>query len=696
MMRFRRLGRSYHLQIRTVADLRRLPELDDAHWVATNAPCSAFSLDATFLALLDSDDNGRITCDEVRRAVEWTFRALRDTAAVGQGKSAVSLNALDADDEVGAQLLQAGRKLLARLGRPEATEASLADIRRVKAELERTPVSEGGVVLPEAAGDEDIRIFLADVVSAVAPGSHPTGRPGVGQTQLDDFLAAAEAHLNWLAAGEHEGIRPLGEATAVAWSAFAPLRDKLEQFFALCRAARIAPAVAERAWPGALGELDASVTTAVEAYLARAPLDRPNADGALRLASPGNPHYAAAIERFRRSTVAPLLGESVRELREAEWLHLAAALEPYGRWREARPTGSIGTVPLEKLRVYLEPRYRQAAEELVARSHGTALALENVRLLEKLALFQAYLLEFANNFASFPHLYDPRSRAAFEMGTLVVDGRRLTFAVRVNNRTEHAEVAVEGNMFVLYAEVCPPGGATPYEVALPLTAGGKGQLRVGKRGVFRDVSGRQYDARVVGIVENPVSVGEAMTAPFRRLGRMLSGRIESIGAAAEARFDTQAQTTVQAVPTGEEQPAEGPAAPQQHARRQQMTTGGLLVGGSVVLAALGSALTYIVTTLARVQPWQLATALGVTAAAVIVPITLVALFKLRRRDLGVVLEGGGWGINARMRLTRRQALAFTRRPRYPARVRARLWLIRLLVLAILSGAAWLAWRLGPW
>ena len=47
------------------------------------------------------------------------------------------------------------------------------------------------------------------------------------------------------------------------------------------------------------------------------------------------------------------------------------------------------------------------------------------------------------------------------------------------------------------------------------------------------------------------------------------------------------------------------------------------------------------------------------------PTAIVAILKLRRRDLSAILEGSGWAINARMRLTFKQAHVFTCRPLLP-------------------------------
>src|SRR5204862_6395046 len=68
--------------------------------------------------------------------------------------------------------------------------------------------------------------------------------------------------------------------------------------------------------------------------------------------------------------------------------------------------------------------------------------------------------------------------------------------------------------------------APAFEVVAPVTAGERGRLRVGKRGIFIDVAGKEYDAQVAEIVENPISVKEAMFAPFRRVSQFISKKVE--------------------------------------------------------------------------------------------------------------------------------------------------------------------------
>jgi hypothetical protein len=95
-----------------------------------------------------------------------------------------------------------------------------------------------------------------------------------------------------------------------------------------------------------------------------------------------------------------------------------------------------------------------------------------------------------------------------------------------------------------------------------------------------------------------------------------------------------------------------------------MMAGGLIAGGGVAFAAIGTALTYIGKTLIE-HPLAIAGGIGGAVLIVLVPTLIQGFLKLRRRDLSAVLEGSGWAINARMRMTLAQSKQFTHRPSYP-------------------------------
>ena len=662
-MTFQRFGRSHHLCIRSAEDLSLACKLDEAHWVAIGAPISTMAGDETFLRLVDSDHNGRIMCAEVREAIEWLLGKLPDRAGIDERSMSLRLDAVSTDDGEGQRIAQSARKMLARLDLSDRGEITLSQVRQIKAKVEAMPVSEAGVVLPEAAGDRKLRRFLQDVLDTVGGADHPSGSPGVGAEQLAKFLTMAAEAVGWHAQAQlpdgqdRSDIMPLGEGTPAAYAALSAVRAKLDQYFAQCEAVALDERLAARmGWSDQeLAELDFRDPAAIEQVLSEAPLAPGRADRTLRLDGPLNPYYAPAMERFAAEVLTPVLG-GAQSLSAAQWQGVKACFAAHEAWVAAGPDPRLRALGVEKLWDYLDDPYAAGVRELIDESARTAFDLDNIRLTERLILYQAHMLALANNFVSFPDLYDPAKRAMFEMGSLVMDGRRFNLAVRVDDRKQHANIARTSDMCLLYVEVRPRDGAKPYEVAVPVTAGGVGNLCLQKRGIFHDRGGRECDAVVVSIIENPISLAEAFAAPFRRLAKLVTGKIESLTAKAEKTLDQQAAVVMDQ--------AAGPPARPKAAKSSALQSGGLIMGFGVAGAAVGSALAYIAKTVSE-NPAAIVVGLGIAVLLVILPTSIVAWLKLRGRDLSAILEGSGWAINARMRLTRRQGRYFTLRPKYP-------------------------------
>ena len=687
-MTFRRHGRAYHLRVANARDLEAVMQLDEAHWVATGAPIGSINCDRTFLELVDTDRNGRILCFEVADAIAWLLKNLSDKSGVGAGGAALRLDAINADQDEGKSIVGSAMKVLARLGEPDAEQITLEQVRKVKAEVEGIPLSGAGVVLPEAAADPEVSQFIVDVIATVGGEPHPSGAPGLRQAQLDQFLQEARGYLDWrgraeLTSGQDRSeIMPLGSDTPAAFALLVSLRDKLDQYFAQCRAVALDPAIAEHIGPrpGELDRLDFGDPAVVEEVLRKAPLAAPRAEAILAFAAKVNPYYGRKLAALRKQVIEPVLVRAEPRLSQQQWEQVKGSFAAHEVWASAKSGAAVERLGVDKLSCYLEERFAIAVAALLGESAANAIVLDNIRLTEKLILYQAHLCDLVNNFVSFPHLYDATRRAMFEMGTLVMDGRRFNFSVKVENRAGHAAVARNSNMYVLYCEIASKQGGGKYEVAVPVTSGGKGNLCAGKRGVFESINGTECDAKVVQIIENPISVAEALVSPFQRIARLITGKIESIAGQAEKKLDTQTMPAVTQVGKGGEAPAQAAG------RSSGMMGGGLLMGGGIAVAALGSAVAYMTKTIAGLQWWEVLVGLASALFAVVLPISIIAFVKLRRRDLSGVLEGSGWAINARMRLTRGLARFFTQRPKYPQGARGvrrvRWWMIAAAIIVV--------------
>jgi hypothetical protein len=158
--RFERYGHSYHLQIETAEDLKRVLELDEAHWVATNAPIHTINADRTFLELLDSDGDKHVRSAEVKQAISWLFEHLHDTSGVKGGNTNLDPAAIKTDDKEGRRIHSSMLKIFRRHNIPESTDIRLETVREIKQEEEKGGIDTACIVLPAAAPDDEIREFL--------------------------------------------------------------------------------------------------------------------------------------------------------------------------------------------------------------------------------------------------------------------------------------------------------------------------------------------------------------------------------------------------------------------------------------------------------------------------------------------------------------------------------------------------------
>ena len=476
---------------------------------------------------------------------------------------------------------------------------------------------------------------------------------------------------------------PLGADTPAAYAAVASVKARLDQYFALCEAMSFLKACGrlERVVVAEPGQNELCDPAGLGQLLTQAPLAAPAPDGRLEFGTGINPQDRDGLVDMRRRVLVPLLGEPADVLTGPQWESVKARFDAYRQWTQAKPDVAVACLGVAKLRTYCDGAFPEAVRQLIRRSEETALQIKNVRLVEKLALYQAHLMELANNFVSFPHLYNIHERAMFEAGSLIMDGRHFNLAVAVDQRAEHVRVAGTSNMFVLYVQLERREVPDPIEVAVPVTGGGQGNLVVGKRGIFVDVQGHQWDARVLQIIENPISLREAMLAPFRRISKLVTGKIEQLSGTAANQLEATTNQAMTQIGTGATSSAEPTGG--QPAQGRALMAGGLVAGGGVALAALGSAAAFMTKTLSAIDPWLWVVGLGGAVVAVLLPSTILGAMKLRRRDLGAVLEGSGWAINARMRLSRGQGRQFTVRPAYPRGARGvRYWLIWIVALLV--------------
>ena len=69
-------------------------------------------------------------------------------------------------------------------------------------------------------------------------------------------------------------------------------------------------------------------------------------------------------------------------------------------------------------------------------------------------------------------------------------------------------------------------------VAFSAAFGDSDNLMVGRNGVFYDRQGRDWDATITKVVDNPISLREAFFAPYKKFIRMIEEQVAKRAAAA--------------------------------------------------------------------------------------------------------------------------------------------------------------------
>jgi len=162
---------------------------------------------------------------------------------------------------------------------------------------------------------------------------------------------------------------------------------------------------------------------------------------------------------------------------------------------------------------------------------------------------------------------------------------------------------------------------------------------VGRNGIFYDRKGRDYDATITKIISNPISVRQAFWSPYKKLVRMIDEQISKRAAAADAAADAKLASTAQGAATVDKAPPP-----------PKKIDVGVVAAIAVACSAAGTALGYLLSFLAVIRPWQIPLIAAGLMLLISGPAMIIAWMKLRKRNLGPILDANGWAVNAKAKI----------------------------------------------
>ena len=681
---FASVGGSVRVKITSGQDIANLGQLDRKMWTVLSCPVTGLEFDDKTLKVIDRDADGKIRVDEVIATAEWITRILKNPDILLEGSSELALDAFNTADPEGETLQKSAKQILANLGL-EKDSISLEDTSDNARIFAGTPFNGDGIIT--AFSSADLAELIGKIASVTGGATDRSGETGVNADQIEAFYAACASYAAWKDSLTKEAL-PYGDSTADALAAVEAIAAKVADYFVRCKL------IGFDADASAAVDVDIEKIKAISAEdlsgkagdIALYPLARPSAEAKLPLTEGVNPAWQAAVAKVKE-----LLFPKKNSITEAEWNAALASFGPYKDWVAAKAGAEVEPLGLDDVKAILKADKKAALLELIEKDKALEAEAVSIETVDKVLRLNRDFFTFLNNYVVLADFYDPEKKAIFQAGRLYIDQRSTDLCLKVTGPSP--EISSLSGMYILYCACTSEKLGKSFNIAAVLTDGDVDGLRTGKNAVFYDRAGNDYTAVVTGIVENPVSVRQAFWSPYKKVARMINDRIDK--KAAEKNEKSMAGLTTA---TNSAADGKAPAMPFDIGK-----FAGIFAAIGMAIGLVGAALAGIAASLKGLHWWQFILIIAVIMLLISGPSMFIAWRKLRKRDLGPVLNANGWAVNAASYVRPKFGKTLTSLVKYPAlkavdpeeakkdrRRKCWTWFICILLLA---GGAFCGWKL---
>ena len=659
---FSRIGGFDQVLIKSSDDLRHLSKLDPKLWAALSCPTKGLEFDERTLAKIDSDGDGRVREPEIKAAVAWVCEALKDPALIFTPTDTIALMDLNESSSEGAALKASALEILRTLKKTDATTINLADVEAHQKSYAKEGLNGDGFINPASTNETDLQQTLADILQAFPATKDSFGEAGVSKVELETFFALCAERLAWLQTKAQVPESPI--VFDDAYASYTTVADKIDDFFSRAAVFQYQPSTATN-----LNAKDADWQTALSPTLSAnlaeitsfplAVVDATAAQG-LPLGSNINPAWKGPIAAFRAQVVTPLFG-NLLVLTLEQWQTIKAAFKPYENWLFAEKGQPVANLNQPRLQALLNSDEKARIAALIDADAALAPQATHFKLVEQLLLYRLNLAKLLRNFVNFSDFYSRDRSAIFQAGTLYLDGRACSLCIEVLDAGKHAALAGLSKCFLAYCTLTRPSGAKK-DIVAAFTGGDSDYLLVGRNGVFIDRSGKDWDATITKLIENPISITQAFFAPYKRLIRFVEDQAAKKAATADASSDKLLQTSTQKATDAAQgkTPVEKPKFDVGVVAAIGVAVGGIATAFGMLLQAFFG--------LGYLMPLGLIGVLLVISC----PSMSIAWLKLRQRNLGPLLDATGWAINGRIKINIPFGASLTEMAKLPENARRQL------------------------
>ncbi|MDP2792084.1 MAG: hypothetical protein Q8O15_10065 [Rectinemataceae bacterium] len=627
---FSRIGGVDQVVIRNGGDIANLAELDQKLWAVLAMPTSLPGYKDA-LEYCDADKDGKIRVPDILRLVEELKGQLTSLDLLFEQNDSIAAN----------QVAEPNLKNSVAQMQGKHTSIDLASVDEAIGAFSALPFNGDGVVVPATTQNEAIKALIAALAGAGYAAKDASGEAGVDGAALDNFIVDAGAYKAWLNGAEaFTGLFGSEEEGRKAVDLFKTIRSPLDDYFKRCRILAMAGS------SSAMVELENLMASVLSRNLPedaeelkRLPIALPDADSVLHLDRALHPTYRKALSAFFAVAGKNLVKQD--SVSQAEWETIAATTEAYAGWLDGKPaTGAAGLGAL----VFEESFGSEAIaaiKALIEEDLAMAGKAESLKKLRILLVLKRDFLHILGNFVNLDEFY-VRKKGMFMAGRLFLDGRELELCLDVRNAAAHTTMAGLSSIYLIYCDLSRKDEGKKSIVAA-LTAGDADNIFVGRNGIYYDADGADWDAVITKVVVQPISIREAFFSPYKLLIRTIEDLAMKRAAAAEAASMDKMKGAAQSTVSGPK-----PDAKPEQALPKKIDVGTVAAIG-VALGSVGAMLTGILGIFFGMGAWM---PVGVVAILLLIsgPSMILAYMKLRKRNIGPLLNAEGWAVNGRLKI----------------------------------------------
>ena len=632
------IGGVIRVKLATGEDLAHLGELDQKYWTVLSCPVGELNFDNRTLSLIDSDADGRIRVNEVVDAASFLCSVIKDKDLILKGEDTLELDQIDTSCEQGKRLYDSARTILDNLGAaPDRISVSQA--------LDSAAIFKGskfngdGVVTAESCENDAQRAVVQACVQTLGGVADRSGEMGVDEAMLGGFLSECAEFVSRSEelSADKALIFPYGDDTAEAYALCNALKDKISDFYTRCSLLRYDKAAAQ----------GVSISVDDISRIAECPIAHPDEDSLLPYDAV-NPAWEDKFSRLRAIALDKDFPKA-KALSEEQWKSVLAKFGRYEAFLGEDRGSRVASLGEDNIRAILASDPRESVMALIGRDKALAQEASDIDNVKKLMLLYRDLSRLLDNYLIFDDFYkrDPERRATFEQGRLYIDQRCCDLCIKVSDMSQHADMAKLSGMFLIYCKCTSKSLGKTMDIVAVLTDGEISELRPGKNGVFCDLAGNEWDATVTKVVDNPISIRQAFWSPYRKFWEFCVSLINKSASDKDAKMMADMQAKAK-----EASAAPGAAAASTAEKGKQAFDiakfAGIFAALGMAFGYIGSFLTKLAAGIASTPWWQLIVGIAVVMLIISGPSCFLAWSKLRRRNLGPVLNANGWAINSKV------------------------------------------------